>query len=40
MSTAQNAKNYYTIEDFNNLPEDFHTELINGALYQIGRAHV
>ncbi len=34
MSTAQNAKNYYTIEDFNNLPEDFHTELINGALYR------
>lgn len=34
MSTAQNTKNYYTIEDFNNLPEDFHTELINGALYR------
>lgn len=34
MSTTQNAKNYYTIEDFNNLPEDFHTELINGALYR------
>lgn len=34
MSTTQNTKNYYTIEDFNNLPEDFHTELINGALFR------
>lgn len=34
MSTLQDTKNYYTIEDFNNLPEDFHTELINGALYR------
>lgn len=34
MSPIQNTKNYYTIEDFNNLPEDFHTELINGTLYR------
>ncbi len=26
MSPIQDAKNYYTIEHFNNLPEDFHTD--------------
>lgn len=34
MSPIQDTENYHTIEDFNNLPEDFHTELINGALYR------
>lgn len=34
MSPIQDTKNYYTIEVFNNLPEDFHTELIGGDLYR------